>query len=179
MGEDAPRLNEVQSRSATTLYATLYMMMVPVARECGYALALHGSMARDLDVVAIPWTEEALPVQALLDRFMEKFSFYEMNGGGLTRKPNGRMSFCMGWDGGLYVDLSVMPQGSVQEKEALLEMAEERRKQDAFSAKCGECKEHIHHWTEGYQCYYCRLWYCTHNACAAEHFKTHKREGGS
>ena len=27
------------------------------ARECGYALAVHGSMERDLDLVAVPWVE--------------------------------------------------------------------------------------------------------------------------
>ena len=30
------------------------------AKEIGYAIAVHGSLERDLDVVAVPWTEEAL-----------------------------------------------------------------------------------------------------------------------
>lgn len=28
-----------------------------IAREHGYALSVHGSVARDIDIVAIPWVE--------------------------------------------------------------------------------------------------------------------------
>lgn len=35
-------------------------MIRAAAKEIGYALAVHGSLERDLDVVAIPWTQEAL-----------------------------------------------------------------------------------------------------------------------
>src|ERR1700743_2714976 len=31
-----------------------------LAKECGYACAVHGSQERDLDVVLVAWTEEAL-----------------------------------------------------------------------------------------------------------------------
>ena len=29
------------------------------ARELGYAIGLHGSLARDFDIIAVPWTEDA------------------------------------------------------------------------------------------------------------------------
>ena len=41
------------------LYAFFYQRLVPLARDLGYALALHGSMARDLDLIAVPWVEDA------------------------------------------------------------------------------------------------------------------------
>ncbi len=40
------------------LYAAcLYPEMAEIARKHGYALAVHGSLARDFDLIAIPWTE--------------------------------------------------------------------------------------------------------------------------
>lgn len=29
------------------------------ARDCGYAIALHGSVSRDIDIIAIPWVDRA------------------------------------------------------------------------------------------------------------------------
>lgn len=39
-----------------------------VARGCGYALAVHGSLARDIDIIAIPWTKQADDADFLLQR---------------------------------------------------------------------------------------------------------------
>ena len=35
------------------------------AKGCGYAVGLHGSMRRDLDLIAVPWSEKFLPKEAL------------------------------------------------------------------------------------------------------------------
>lgn len=39
-----------------------------VARGSGYALAVHGSLARDIDMIAIPWTSQAVDADILLQR---------------------------------------------------------------------------------------------------------------
>jgi hypothetical protein len=39
------------------LYALFYEHMKDIAREYGYNLVPHGSMNRDLDLVAIPWED--------------------------------------------------------------------------------------------------------------------------
>lgn len=38
-----------------------------IARQDGWALAVHGSMTRDLDVVAVPWTDEASDETAFVE----------------------------------------------------------------------------------------------------------------
>lgn len=40
-------------------YAALYPMLLQIAKDHGYSLAVHGSIHRDLDLVAIPCIEEA------------------------------------------------------------------------------------------------------------------------
>ena len=41
-----------------SLYAFYYEELKVIAKEYGYNLVLHGSMNRDLDLIAIPWINE-------------------------------------------------------------------------------------------------------------------------
>lgn len=49
-----------------------YTEILPVIREtakrCGYALTVHGSMTRDLDLVAVPWVKHYLKKETLVLR---------------------------------------------------------------------------------------------------------------
>lgn len=99
-----------------------YVMLVlpvlkEVARAHGYALTFHGSANRDLDLVAIPWVEEASAPEALLLALAES-----VNGiwhPTVTEKPHGRKGWVITWwhncapptSGYPYIDVSVMPRG--------------------------------------------------------------------
>lgn len=48
-------------------YAALVPLFAAVARPLGYAIAVHGSMRRDLDLVAVPWTDDAAPAENLVE----------------------------------------------------------------------------------------------------------------
>jgi len=39
------------------VYVGLYPALAEIARAHGYALAIHGTIARDFDLIAIPWVE--------------------------------------------------------------------------------------------------------------------------
>ncbi len=81
----------------------------------GYALAIHGSKRRDIDLLAVPWSEEAVAADKLAA------AVYAMTAGGfdphpigpLTKfggnKPHGRIGWFIHLPGGPYIDLSVMP----------------------------------------------------------------------
>lgn len=51
--------------SPAAAYAALIPVLVEAAREAGYALAVHGTLARDCDLVAAPWTDEAWSAERL------------------------------------------------------------------------------------------------------------------
>lgn len=100
-------------------YAWAYVRAVPVAKRLGYALAIHGSCARDLDLVAIPWTSRAAHPRALVDAFAEEFQgdFTGPGGEDGQEKPHGRRAWSISYGGGgFYIDLSVMPRTPVQGK---------------------------------------------------------------
>lgn len=82
-----------------------------VARGLGYALALHGSVARDVDLVAVPWVAEAVPPDELVAGLMEtigRCDFCTINEP--SAKPHRRLSWAI-WmhEYDTYIDLSVMP----------------------------------------------------------------------
>lgn len=110
--------------------AATYVSMIPplteAAREVGYALAVHGSMGRDLDLVAIPWTDDAVCAEALIMRLLSAAGFLRAhlphrqdgippdqgNGDVGAVKPHGRRAWSIHFDNGLYLDVSVMPRGA-------------------------------------------------------------------
>jgi DNA-directed RNA polymerase subunit RPC12/RpoP len=89
-----------------------------VARDHGYAVAIHGSRERDLDLIAVPWTEEASSAQKLLDALSERENCIY---GPPNERPHGRVGYVLhGFGGCKYVDLSITPRktfGSVEEIE--------------------------------------------------------------
>ena len=74
--------------------AGLYPKLADVFRKHGYALAVHGSLASDFDLIAVPWTEEAADPQVVIDECMTRFAFTKVPDGYRGElKPHGRLAF--------------------------------------------------------------------------------------
>lgn len=54
-----------------SLYAYYFYELKEIALRYGYNLVLHGSLNRDLDLVAIPWQEELKPHEAMIQEFAQ------------------------------------------------------------------------------------------------------------
>lgn len=128
------------ARKKETSPALAYALLLPeiqkAGREVGYAIAVHGSLARDLDVVAIPWTEEAVSAERLIMHLLAALDGRLRNGatpngdGTWTpapasvpaTKPHGRLAWSLHVGphaSGLYVDVSVMPRDADRVRSAL------------------------------------------------------------
>lgn len=93
------------------------------ARNFGYAIGLHGSLERDFDLIAAPWTQEAVHPDDIAEAIKRvtgcvRWRVYRGDG---DVKPHGRIVYCFDWDiknyeNRGYIDLSVMPR-LVKEKE--------------------------------------------------------------
>ena len=99
-------------KASPALYATMLPGLIGVARDHGYALAVHGSMLRDFDLIAVPWVGTAAAPEALAEALRDWlggfFKPHDSNGS-TTAKPHGRRCWSIHFGGGCYVDLSVMP----------------------------------------------------------------------
>lgn len=110
-------------------YAAMYHGLCETARARGYALAIHGTVTSDLDLIACPWTEQACSAEELRAALMEHINAcdYEQSlvrfglkpeearqiaarsAADKTEKPHGRVAWNLYLDNGCKVDLSVMP----------------------------------------------------------------------
>jgi hypothetical protein len=117
---DPPR-KHVQ-RLAQPAYALVYAAIIPILQEIGrthgYAIAVHGSMATDLDLLACPWTDGAQEAEVLVEAIRTHFSlmFQVTHQENPSIRSHGRRAWSMQFDqetgfaiGGPYLDVSVMP----------------------------------------------------------------------
>lgn len=115
---------EQRDRRTKMGVACVYAAVLPAlrerARELGYALGLHGSLVRDMDLIAAPWVAEAVSsdelaeaLQAVLGGWVGPESGKVLTWAELQKcsKPHGRTAYTLRWGGDelLFVDLSVMP----------------------------------------------------------------------
>lgn len=110
-------LNRHAAKRAWKTFDLCIRAMRDRARELGYALAVHGSIARDIDIIAIPWTHDAVPDHELV---VEMLHVIIVTHGRTTddpgcihmtspvNKPHGRCAWEIHvW--GTYFDFGVMP----------------------------------------------------------------------
>lgn len=93
-----------------------YLALIPkiraVAMRAGYAVAVHGSLTRDLDMMAMPWVEEAVDPAELAKRISEAISpVWRCELPHEGKKPRGRRAFTILLGAHAFLDLSVMDAG--------------------------------------------------------------------
>lgn len=81
-----------------------------IAAECGWAIAVHGSVVHDLDLMAMPWVKNHTTADELAQRFTDtnEPNFrrpYEKSQPG--EKPNGRIVYTI-FMGQTYIDMNVI-----------------------------------------------------------------------
>jgi hypothetical protein len=106
------------SPARAAAYVALYPMLNQIARRHGYALAVHGSLHKDFDLIAVPWIEEASDALTLIRAFKKAtrtVTQHEKTDKLLkdcrpTQKPHGRIAYSLHVTGhgmyGGYLDVS-------------------------------------------------------------------------
>jgi hypothetical protein len=111
--------------AAREYYERLIVPLRRVALRHGYALAVHGSLARDIDLIAVPWREDvsdahtlAEAIRAEAEDVSGKMAFwvndpnadpYDYTRRNPEPKPHGRLGWSIHLGGtGTYIDLSVI-----------------------------------------------------------------------
>jgi hypothetical protein len=80
-----------KSKASIACHAAILPSLVNEGVKCGYAVAAHGSLRRDLDIIAVPWIRKAVSPDELVRRLAE------VCGGRVlelpSRHPHGRVSY--------------------------------------------------------------------------------------
>jgi hypothetical protein len=103
---------EVKIEGKPVFYSILINPMKTAALDCGYTLAMHGSMHSDMDLIAVAWTEDAKPVAELVSSLNDCLGntiWKEHNLETCTEKPHGRLAYTLSIGGDWFIDLSIIP----------------------------------------------------------------------
>ena len=90
-----------------------------VAERYGYAIAVHGSLKTDIDLIAVPWRDSAVSQASVAEAIRKTAeqiigSARQRDSDPMTKKPCGRLAWSFYLTPhddipGPYIDLSVMP----------------------------------------------------------------------
>lgn len=106
-------------------YARVFTISRCIAWAEGYALVMHGSFTRDLDLLAVPWTEGATDAEHLVKRIalaLDDLSLLVKDPKAASKaseKPHGRKAWTLTFKtfgDPRFVDLSVMPRLADRER---------------------------------------------------------------
>lgn len=90
------------------IYCGLYVDLAEIARKHGYAMALHGSMARDFDLICIPWIEVPSSPQVVVDEICNTFAIRETGKQDITYHGRMRHTVVLSYNE-CFLDLQFMP----------------------------------------------------------------------
>ena len=104
------------ARDAMAYIQRNYRVLAQCARNHGYALAVHGSLLRDVDLIAAPWIPQAKAPSTLAKAILGivkalsgRDQVYVRMNEKPTAKPHGRVAWGIFFSANVYLDLSVMP----------------------------------------------------------------------
>lgn len=101
--------DQLKPNFAPVYAAALYPGLAKIFQKHGYALAVHGSLARDFDLVAIPWIEGPSDPDMVLADVVTEFTVRVMDDVPEI-KNHGRKVFTISVGfGECAIDLSFMP----------------------------------------------------------------------
>lgn len=99
---------EVTPNYGAVYAAALYPDLARIFIDNGYALAVHGSLARDFDLIAVPWVGTPSEPQTVIEAIVKTFAVRVI--GEPTPREHNRLVFALSVGfGNCTIDLSFMP----------------------------------------------------------------------
>lgn len=116
-------------------FASMYEDIRNCAMSWGWAVALHGSLMNDMDIMAMPWTEETIKFEELVDKISKLFddnSLAENYTITYDEKPHHRVVATIPIWADFYLDISTIDTRKTMER--IIEKLEQNLE---------ECKKYI------------------------------------
>ena len=98
----------VVTNGRAVFYAAMWEDFRNAALNVGWALALHGSLKNDMDIMAMPWTENAVSTIEMITAI--KCCFDDPKAIDISRSlmPNNRTVFTMSIWADFYLDINII-----------------------------------------------------------------------
>lgn len=101
-------VEQLKPNFAPVYAAALYPGLAAIFQRHGYALAVHGSLARDFDLIAVPWAETVSTPEQVIQAVTTEFAV--TIAGDVANRSHGRIAYTLSVGfGECAVDLSFFP----------------------------------------------------------------------
>ncbi len=90
------------------MYAALYPSLAEIARTHGWALAVHGTLGRDMDLICVPWIEAPSEPAEVVREITNEFNIRTVGEPDTTHHGRERWTISIGF-GECFLDLSFTP----------------------------------------------------------------------
>lgn len=107
-------IKDIKINPKPMFYACVLEGLRKIALENGYALAIHGTCAFDMDLIAVRWNESVSDPEVLVERFVEELTHYHFRDEGITQLTNperrfgNQLHYSIPIIGDWYVDLTII-----------------------------------------------------------------------
>jgi hypothetical protein len=102
----------VITNGRAVFYACMWEDFRNAALDKGWALGLHGSLANDMDIMAMPWTEDAAPIAEMVKALENCLTKTDKDLWVPTKtntdKPNGRVVYTVHIFADFYLDINII-----------------------------------------------------------------------
>lgn len=100
--------DQLKPNFAPAYAAAMYPGLAAIFHRHGYALACHGSLARDFDLIAVPWAEKVSDHQSVLKDVTTEYALRLC--GDQASRNHGRVAYTLSCGfGECAIDLSFFP----------------------------------------------------------------------
>ena len=103
--------DDIKLNPKPMFYATILESLRKTCLDYGYALAVHGSCSRDMDLIAVAWTDSAIKPDLLIDEIQKCLfaTIYnkDINKDGLLRS-HGRVTYTIAIQDDWFIDFTVI-----------------------------------------------------------------------
>jgi len=101
----------VTTNGRAVFYASMWNDLRQAALDKGWALGLHGSLANDMDIMAMPWIKDAKPVEEMIQALEDCFTKPKKLWSETTKDsnfPNGRVVYTISIYADFYLDINII-----------------------------------------------------------------------
>lgn len=101
----------IVTNGRAVFYASMWGDFRKAALDCGWALALHGSLSSDMDIMAMPWVEGAKSVEEMIESLescMTKPDERIFKTEKCDNKPNNRIVYTIHIFADFYLDINII-----------------------------------------------------------------------
>lgn len=101
----------VTCNGRASFYACMWNDIRQCAMDVGWAVALHGSLISDMDIMAMPWVDECVSFETLVTKISELFSDNELSKSfhiTYDEKPHNRVVATIPIFSDFYLDISAI-----------------------------------------------------------------------